>query len=109
MVEFSLKKALKPFTVDRGGLLKKCTPIDFGMAKKLLDHGYKQISKFNRWCPVEVSYCWQIRTCMLHVSTCMLHVSTCMLMCQHVKHIQYTLFSLAVQGSWFCTATTTKG
>ena len=91
MVEFSLKKALKPFTVDRGGMLKKCTPIDFGMAKKLLDHGYKQISKFNRWCPVEVSYCWQI------------HV------CQHAKHVQYTLFSLAVQGSWFCTAIAAKG
>ena len=54
VVEYSLNKALSPFTSDRQGLLTKCTPIDLEMAKKLLDHGYKQLSKFKRWCPVEV-------------------------------------------------------
>lgn len=54
VVEYSLKKTLAPFTTHRAGLLSKCTPIDLDMAKKLLDHGYKQLSKFKRWCPVEV-------------------------------------------------------
>lgn len=54
VVEYTLNKALSPFTSDRQGLLTKCTPIDLEMAKKLLDHGYKQLSKFKRWCPVEV-------------------------------------------------------
>ena len=54
IVEYSLLKALGPVTRDRQGLLTKCTPVDPGMAKKLLDHGYKQLSKFKRWCPVEV-------------------------------------------------------
>lgn len=55
VVEYTLKKALSPLTSDRHGLLTKCTPVDLEMAKKLLDHGYKQLSKFKRWCPVEVS------------------------------------------------------
>ena len=55
VVEFSLKKALKHFTKDRAGLLTKCTPIDLDMAKKLVDHGYRQSSKFKKWCPIEVN------------------------------------------------------
>ena len=54
VVEYSLNKTLTHFTSDRAGLLSKCTAIDLEMAKKLLDHGYKQLSKFKRWCPVEV-------------------------------------------------------
>ena len=54
VVVYSLKKALRPYTVDRGGLLAKCTPINGEMAKKLLDHGYKQLSNFKTWCPVKV-------------------------------------------------------
>lgn len=55
VVLYSLKKALRPYTVDRGGLLAKCTPINGEMAKKLLDHGYKQLSNFKTWCPVKVN------------------------------------------------------
>ncbi|CAI8010883.1 Adenylate kinase 9 [Geodia barretti] len=55
VVEFSLKRALKQFTTDRAGLLRKCTPIDLAMATKLLDHGYKQTSKFKKWCPIELA------------------------------------------------------
>ena len=57
VVEYSLKKVLAPYTIHRTGLLSKCTPIDLDMAKKLLDHGYKKMSKFKRWCPVEVHTC----------------------------------------------------
>jgi hypothetical protein len=55
VVLYSLEKALQPYTVDRGGLLAKSTPINGEMAKKLLDHGYKQLSNFKTWCPVKVS------------------------------------------------------
>lgn len=54
VVTYSLKRALHPYTVDRGGLLTKSTPIDGEMAKKLLDHGYKQLSNFKTWCPIKV-------------------------------------------------------
>ena len=54
VVLYSLEKVLRPYTVDRGGLLAKCTSINGEMAKKLLDHGYKQLSNFKTWCPVKV-------------------------------------------------------
>ena len=55
VVEYSMSKSLHRYTTDRQGLLSKCTAIDGDTAKKLLDHGYKQLSKFKRWCPVKVS------------------------------------------------------
>ena len=54
VVTYSFNKAIQPYTVDRQGLLSKCTAVTGEMAKKLLDHGYKQLSKFKRWCPVKV-------------------------------------------------------
>lgn len=54
VVGYSLNKVLRPYTVDRSGLLAKTTTIDGEIAKKLLDHGYKQLSKFKTWCPVKV-------------------------------------------------------
>ena len=57
VVQYSFFKAIHPYTVDRQGLLSKCTRIDGDMAKKLLNHGYKQLSKFKTWCPVEVRMC----------------------------------------------------
>ena len=54
VVGYSLEKVLRRYTVNRDGLLAKCTPIDGEMAKKLLDHGYKQLSDFKTWCPVKV-------------------------------------------------------
>lgn len=55
VVKYSMKKALRPFLEDRAGLLTKCVPINMSMARGLLNHGYKQYSKFGRWCPVKVS------------------------------------------------------
>ena len=63
VVLYSLKKVLRPYTIDRGGLLAKCTPINGEMAKKLLDHGYKQLSNFKTWCPVKVS---QLSSVIIH-------------------------------------------
>ena len=54
VVQYSLGKALLCYTRDRQGLLSKCTAINADMAKRLLDHGYKQLSTFKRWCPVKV-------------------------------------------------------
>ena len=55
VVNYSLKKVLQPYTDDRGGLLSKSTPVDGEMSKKLLDHGYKHLSPFKTWCPVNVN------------------------------------------------------
>ena len=55
VVQYSLGKSLRRYTTDRPGMLAKCTAIDRDTAKKLLDHGYKQLSKFKSWCPVKVS------------------------------------------------------
>jgi len=49
-----MKKALRPFLEDRAGLLTKSIPINMSIARGLLNHGYKQYSKFGRWCPVKV-------------------------------------------------------
>ncbi len=54
VVLYSIEKAIRSYTANRPGLLAKCTAIDGDMSKKLLDHGYKQLSRFKRWCPVEV-------------------------------------------------------
>ena len=54
VVLYSLEKSLSQYFINRNGLLSKSTPIDFPTAKKLLDHGYKQLSRFGYWCPVKV-------------------------------------------------------
>ncbi|XP_064400448.1 adenylate kinase 9-like [Halichondria panicea] len=54
VVQYSFSKAICPYTAERQGLLSKCTSIDGNMAKKLLDQGYKQLSKFKMWCPVKL-------------------------------------------------------
>ncbi len=54
VVQYSFSKAIRSYTTERQGLLTKCTSIDGSMAKKLLDHGYKQLSRFKMWCPVKV-------------------------------------------------------
>ena len=54
VVKYSLRKVLKPYIEDRESLLVKCTPITMNIAKNLLNNGYKQMSKFGRWCPVKV-------------------------------------------------------
>ena len=55
VVKYSLRKVLKPYVEDRESLLVKCTPITINIAKGLVNHGYKLMSKFGRWCPVKVS------------------------------------------------------
>lgn len=57
VVKFSVEKSIRPFTINRQGLLIKCTPINADIAKKLLDYGYKQLSPFKNWCPVKVIIC----------------------------------------------------
>ena len=56
IVQYCVQKALYRFLFNREGLLTKCTIIDKPVAKKLIDHGYKQLSKFGYWCPVKVMH-----------------------------------------------------
>ena len=69
VVLYSLAKALRPYTNQRPGLLTKCTPISSLMAKKLLNHGYKQLGKFKRWCPVKVHVIMQL----VYMSVCLFY------------------------------------
>lgn len=55
VVAYSLEKALSRYFKDREGLLTKSSPVDPLTAKILLDHGYKQLSRFGYWCPIKVS------------------------------------------------------
>lgn len=54
VVKYSVEKCLLPYTLNRQGLLTKCTPVNADIAKKLLDHGYKHLSPFKKWCPIKV-------------------------------------------------------
>ena len=56
IVKFSVEKYLLPYTCNRQGLLTKCTPVNADIAKKLLNHGYKYLSPFKKWCPVKVIF-----------------------------------------------------
>ena len=54
VVEYSVMKRLRKYTIDRLGILSKCTVLTSSEAKILVDSGYLQQSKFKKWCPVTV-------------------------------------------------------
>lgn len=54
IVQFVIEKNLKPMVENRGSLFDRSQFISSSLAKKMLTQGYKQASKFGRWCPVEV-------------------------------------------------------
>ena len=54
IVQFLIERNLKPIVENRGSLFDRSKTINFPLAKKMLVQGYKQFSKFGRWCPVQV-------------------------------------------------------
>lgn len=54
IVRYLLSKKLKPFVEYRHSLFERVYPISEKLAKKMLQSGYKQPSRFGRWCPVKV-------------------------------------------------------
>lgn len=54
IVRFLIKKKIKRFIDFRQSLFERVYPIKLKIATKLLDFGYKQLSRFGRWCPVKL-------------------------------------------------------
>ncbi len=54
IVQFVIEKNLKPVVENRDSLFDRCQPIPPSLAKKILTQGYKQFSRFGKWCPVQV-------------------------------------------------------
>lgn len=55
IVRYTMSKGLKPFIEFRHSMFERVYPINERLANKMLQTGYKQPSKFGRWCPVKVS------------------------------------------------------
>ncbi|XP_067049308.1 adenylate kinase 9-like [Acropora muricata] len=54
IVEYCIKKLLKPVVDFRESLFDRCFAIDAYLANKMLITGYKFPSRFGRWCPVKL-------------------------------------------------------
>ena len=56
IVEYCIKKVLKPVVDFRESLFDRCFAIDGYLANRMLIMGFKFPSRFGRWCPVKVMY-----------------------------------------------------
>ena len=56
IVEYCIKKVLKPVVDFRESLFDRCFAIDGYLANRMIIMGYKFPSRFGRWCPVKVLY-----------------------------------------------------
>lgn len=54
IVEYLLRKKLVRFIENRDSLFERVYSVKPKTAQKLLDFGYKQLSRFSRWCPVKL-------------------------------------------------------
>ena len=54
IVRYLIKKRIKRFIDFRQSLFERVYPTKLRIANKLIDFGYKQLSRFGRWCPVKV-------------------------------------------------------
>lgn len=55
IVRYILNKKLKSVVEARQSIFERVYPIGEKLAMKMLAVGYKQPSRFGRWCPVRVS------------------------------------------------------
>ena len=62
IVRYTMTKKLKPYTQCRHSMFERVNPISERLALHMLEVGYKQPSRFGRWCPVKV-YCF----CFCHI------------------------------------------
>jgi len=56
IVRYILNKKLKPIIDARQSMFERVYPISEKLAMKMLATGYKQPSRFGRWCPVRVGH-----------------------------------------------------
>eukprot|EP00794_Sanderia_malayensis_P000181 gene181-794_t len=55
IVQFVVEKNLKPVVENRDSLFDRCQTIHSALAKQIIAQGYKQYSRFGKWCPVQLS------------------------------------------------------
>lgn len=56
IIRYQLSKSLKPYTVYRESMFERVYPISEKLAERMITIGYKQPSRFGRWCPVQVCH-----------------------------------------------------
>ena len=56
IVKYMISKRLKNIVQYRHSLFERVYPISEKLAIKMLNAGYKQPSRFGRWCPVKVLF-----------------------------------------------------
>lgn len=54
IIRYQLSKSLKPHVEYRQSMFERVYPINEKLADKMIAVGYKQPSRFGRWCPVQV-------------------------------------------------------
>ena len=54
IVQYLIKKRLQAIVQQRYSMFERVYGLTVNMANKLLDSGYKLLSRFGRWCPVAV-------------------------------------------------------
>jgi adenylate/nucleoside-diphosphate kinase len=54
IVRYILTKKLRPMVDYRHSIFERVYPISEKLIRKMLMTGYKQPSRFGRWCPVKV-------------------------------------------------------
>lgn len=55
IVTYLINKKLERFIDNREALFERCYVVKNSIAKRLLDFGYKKLSRFGRWCPVRLA------------------------------------------------------
>lgn len=55
IIRYQLSKALKPYIEYRESMFERVYPITEKLADHMIAVGYKQPSRFGRWCPIQVS------------------------------------------------------
>ena len=55
IVRYTLTKKLKSIVHTRHSIFERIYPISEKLANRMIHMGYKQMSRFGRWCPVRVN------------------------------------------------------
>jgi len=55
IVRYLINRQLGPYVNNRESIFERVTPINEQLANKMIRRGYKQPSRFGRWCPVKAS------------------------------------------------------
>ena len=56
IVQYVIKKMLRQQVEFRNSMFNRCQSLSPQLAKTMLAQGYKQPSRFGRWCPVQVRF-----------------------------------------------------